>query len=103
MASMGESVTENDFYSIIMGSLSPSYNPYISAVNTTSSVLGTTISAGDLMLTLTEEYEHRALKIKGGKKDDNATFYSNDAGKDQKGESSSKKNVKCHNYGKKGH
>ena len=54
---MGESITENDFYSLIMGSLPPSYNPYISAVNATLSVLGTTVSANDLMLTLTEEYE----------------------------------------------
>ena len=81
---MGKLVTENDLYSIIMGSLPPSYDPYISTVNATSSVLGTTISANDLMLTLTEEYEHRALKTKGREKDNNAAFYSNNAGKDQK-------------------
>ena len=72
-------------------------------MNATLSVLGTTISADDLMLTLTEEYECRTLKTKGRKKDDNTAFYSNNAGKDQKGESSLKKNMKCHNCGKKGH
>ena len=103
MASMRELITENNFYSIIMGSLPPFYDPYISTVNATSSVLGMTISANDLMLTLTEEYEHCTLKTKGGKKDNNATFYSNNARKDQKGESNLKKNMKCHNCGKKGH
>jgi hypothetical protein len=103
LASMGESLTENDFYAIIMGSLPSSYDPYISALNATSSVLGTHLSAEDLMLSITEEFERRALKSKGGKKDDNAAFYSNDAEKGQKGGSSSKRKGECHNCGKKGH
>ena len=82
---MGQKLEDSDFYAIIMGSLPGSYDPYISAVNATLSVLGTTLSANDLILTVTEEYERRILKNKGGKKDDNAAFYSNDAGKDQKG------------------
>jgi hypothetical protein len=50
-----------------------------------------------------EEYGHRTLKSKGGKKEENAAFYSNDTEKDWKGGSSSKKNVVCHNCKKKGH
>jgi hypothetical protein len=88
LASMGELLSETDFYAIIMGSLPVSYYSYISALNATSSVLGTTLSADDLMLTLTDEYEHCTLKSKGGKKEDNAAFYSNDAEKDRKGGSS---------------
>ena len=42
------------------------------------------------------------MKAKGGKKDDNAAFYSNDSGKG-KGGSNSKKNAECYNCGKKGH
>jgi hypothetical protein len=106
LAAMGQPLSENDFYAIILGSLPASYDPYISAVNATSSVLGKTISADDLMLTVTEEYERRNLKNKTGKKDDNAAFYSNDSGKEQKGSSGSnskKKNVECHNCHKKGH
>ena len=61
---MGQPLNENDFYAIILGSLPASYDPYISAVNATSSVLGKTISADDLMLTVTEEYERRNLKNK---------------------------------------
>ena len=106
LAAMGQPLNENDFYAIILGSLPQSYDPYISAVNATSSVLGKTISADDLMLTVTEEYERRNLKNKTGKKDDNAAFYSNDSEKGEKGGSgtnSKKKNVTCHNCHKKGH
>ena len=79
LAAMGQLLNENDFYAIILRSLSQSYNPYISAVNATSSVLGKTISADNLMLTMTEEYEHWNLKNKTSKKDGNAAFYSNNS------------------------
>ncbi|KAF8811780.1 hypothetical protein BYT27DRAFT_7221343 [Phlegmacium glaucopus] len=106
LASMGQSLTKNDFYVIILGSLPSSYNPYISAVSATSSVLGKTLSAGDLMLTITEEYECQNLKSKIGRKDENITFYSNDSGKGRKGgsgSSSKKSSIECFNCHKKGH
>ena len=40
-----------------MGSLPTSYDQYLSALNATSSVLGKQLSADDLMLTITEEFE----------------------------------------------
>ena len=61
LAAMGQLLTEDDFYTIILGSLPLSYDPYISAVNATSSVMGKTISSDDLMLTVTEEYKCRNL------------------------------------------
>ena len=103
LASMGQPLTENDFYAIILGSLPGSYDSYISAINATSSVLDKTLSADDLMLTITEEYERRNLKNKSSKKDENVALYSNDAGKGRKGGSSTKKNVECFNCKKKGH
>jgi transposase InsO family protein len=105
LCAMGHPPADDDFYAIILGSLPPSFEPYISAVNATSSVLGKTLSVDDLMLTITEEYERRMLRAKGGKKDENVAFYSNDSGKGQKGGSSSKKdkNVECFNCHKKGH
>ena len=102
LAAMGQKLEDTDFYAIVMGSLPTSYDPYISAVNATSSVLGKTLSADDLILTVTEEYERRTLKAKSSKKDaDNAAFHSSDAGKDQKG--GQKRKDDCHNCGKKGH
>jgi hypothetical protein len=104
LAAMGHPPSD-DFYAIILGSLPLSYDPYISAVSATSSVTGTTLSADNLMLTITEEYERRNLKAKNGKKDENVAFYSNDSGKGRKGGSSSKKDkdVECFNCHKKGH
>ena len=66
---MGETLSDNDFYAIVMGSLPASYDSYLSAINTTSSVLGTHLSADDLMLTIIEEYERRNLKSKGKSKE----------------------------------
>jgi len=104
LAAMGHPPSEDDFYAIIMGSLPPSFDPYISAVNATSSVIGTTLSAEDLMQTVTEEYERRILNARGSKKDsENAAFYTNDGGKGRKAGPSSRKNVECFNCGKKGH
>ena len=100
---MGEALTKNDFYAIIMGSLPSSFDPYISALNATSSVMGTHLSADDLMLLITEEYKRHALKSKGGKKDDNAAFYSSDARRSKDGGSNSKKDKECHKCHKKGH
>ena len=103
LASMGESLTENDFYAIIMGSLPTSYDSYISALNATSSVVGKHLSSDDLMLSLTEEYEQRALRSKGKQKDKNVAFYSSNAEKGHKGGSNPKRKGECHNCGKKGH
>ena len=62
LAAMGQKLEDTDFYAIVMGSLPSSYDPYISAVNATLSVLERTLSADDLMLTVTEQYERRTLK-----------------------------------------
>lgn len=98
LASMGETLTDEDFYSIIMGSLPPSYDSYLSALNATSSVLGKQLTADDLMLTITEEFERRNLKSKGKGKEENAAFHTGDSKKDKK-----KRQGECHNCGKKGH
>ena len=106
LAVMGQPLNENNFYTIILGSLPQSYDPYISTVNATSSVLGKTISADNLMLTVTGEYEHQNLKNKTGKKDNNVAFYSNNSEKGEKGGScvnSKKKNITYHSCHKKGH
>jgi len=71
---------------------SSSYDTYISALNATSSVLGTHLSADDLMLTITEESERRTLKSKGKAKEENAAFHTSDSKKDKK-----KRKGECHN------
>lgn len=107
LASMGQPPTEEDFYAIILGSLPSSLDAYISAINATSSVTGQTISADDLMMTVTDEAERRSLKAKGARKGDDAAFYFGDSSKGKgagSGKSSSaKRNAECYNCKKKGH
>ena len=81
LASMGQPLAENNFYAIILGSLPASFDSFISALNVISSVLGTTLSPDDLMLTITEEYERQKLKSKSCQKDENVALYSIDTGK----------------------
>ena len=52
LVAMGQPLSKNNFYAIILGSLPSSYDPYISTINATSSVLGETISSDDLILTI---------------------------------------------------
>jgi hypothetical protein len=96
LASMGHSPSEDDFYAIVIGSLPPSYDPYVSALNATSSVLGTFLSPDDLMQTITDEYERRNLG-RTTKREENVAFAAEDDG--HRGRSV----LTCFNCGKKGH
>jgi hypothetical protein len=99
---MGQPPSEDDFYATILGSLPPSFDPYISTVNATSSVLGTSLSPEKLMLTVTEEYKCCVLKQKGAKKEENAAFHAGSSNwKGQGSLSSSSKG--CLTVNKKGH
>jgi hypothetical protein len=57
LAAMGHAPSDDDFYAIVIRSLPPSYDPFISALNATSSVLGTFLTPDDLMQTITDEYD----------------------------------------------
>ena len=96
LSSMGHPPSEDDFYAIVIGSLPPVYDPFISALNATSSVLGTFLTPDDLMQTISNEYDRRNLG-RTSKKEENVAFYT--------GESSwkGKLALKCFNCGKKGH
>src|ERR1700688_411057 len=99
LASMGHPPAEDDFYAIVIGSLPPSYDPFVSALNATSSVLGTFLSPDDLMHTITDEYDRRTLG-RTSKREENVAFYSNDdGGKGKK----RRPELKCFNCQKKGH
>ncbi len=61
LAAMGHTPGADEFYTIILGSLPYSFKPFISALNTTSSVLGTILSPDELMNAFTDEYDRRNL------------------------------------------
>jgi len=82
LASMGSPSGEDEFYVITLSSLPPSYDPYISALNATLSVLGSVLSSDNLMQMIMDEYECRNLG-RGSKKEDNVAFSANDGGESQ--------------------
>ena len=117
LAAMGAPPEDDDFYSIAMSSMPPSYNAYISAVNGTTSVLGKTLSPDDLMQALTEEADtaNTANMKKNQWKEENVAFYGNESGTSQAGPLSWRggcggrhrhshgNSIECFNCGKCGH
>jgi len=73
LAAMGHSPTDDDFYAIVIGSLPPSYDPFISAINATSSVIGNFMSPDEAMKAITDEYDRRVIGRRS-KKEENAAF-----------------------------
>jgi len=61
LAAMGHAPGDDELYAIILGSLPYSFEPFISALNATLSVLGTILSPDDLMQAFTDEYDHQNL------------------------------------------
>ncbi|KDR78120.1 hypothetical protein GALMADRAFT_245146 [Galerina marginata CBS 339.88] len=102
LAAMGQSPSDDDFYSIILGSLPPSYDPHISAISATSSVLGKTLSPDELMRAVTDEFDRRVVNG-NSPKEENKAFYTNESGKGRRGGGGSKKDAECFNCSKRGH
>jgi hypothetical protein len=99
LAAMGHPPGDDEFYAIILGSLPYSFEPFISALNATSSVLGTVLSPDELMNAFTDEYDRRSLSKTPKKEEENAAF-STEEGNGRKGNG---QKGKCYNCGKPGH
>jgi hypothetical protein len=99
LAAMGHTPGDDEFYAIILGSLPYSFEPFISALNATSSVLGTVLSPDELMQAFTDEYDRRSLGKSSKKEEENAAF-STEEGNGRKGNG---QRGKCFNCGKPGH
>ena len=55
LASMGGAISDEDFTSIILGSIPQSYNTYITAITATSSLLNQTLSPTNLIAAICDE------------------------------------------------
>jgi hypothetical protein len=55
LASMGGSITDEDFTTIVLGSIPQSYDTYIAAITATSSLLNQTLSSTNLIDTIRDE------------------------------------------------
>jgi len=99
LAAMGHSPDDDEFYAIILGLLPSSFEPFISALNATSSVLGTVLSPDELMQAFSDEYDRRNIGKSSKKEEENAAF-STEEGNGRKGNN---RKGKCYNCRKPGH
>ena len=107
LASMGAAISDEDFTSVILGSIPQSYDTYIAAITATSSLLNQTLSPTNLIDAIRDESDRRAIKNPKPKKEgQDAAFaagQSSDKGKKGNDESKKSKRVKCYNCKKLGH
>src|SRR5277367_3063863 len=109
LASMGGSITDEDFTSIVLGSIPQSYDTYIAAITATSTLLDKTLSPTNLIDAIRDEADRRTIKNPKSRKDEHDAAFSagqsSGKGKKKGGESlkKSKKGVKCYNCKKFGH
>ena len=114
LASMGRSISDEDFTSIILGSIPLSYDTFISAMSATSTLLGSSLSPTNLIDAINDEADRKAIKtLTKFKKDDHDTaFTAGPQSRDGKrsgrsgsgsGSRKPKKDVECFNCHKKGH
>src|SRR5271168_820277 len=108
LVSMGGSINDEDFTSIVLGSIPPSYDTYIAAITATLSLLDKTLSSTNLIDAIHDEADRRTIKNPKAKKDEQDTAFvaGQSTGKGKKGgkgSKNSKKNLKCYNCQKKGY
>ena len=105
LAALSESIPDQDFAAIILGSLPKSYNTYLSAITATLSVLGKEVDPDALILSMIDEYNHCSVKNRQmkdkGKSD--AAFFAGGSWKGGMGGKGGKSDVECFNCHKKGH
>jgi len=71
---LGHTPGEDEFYAIILRLLPYSFEPFISALNATLSVVGHVLSPDELMQALTNEYNRRNLGKTPKKEEENVAF-----------------------------
>src|SRR5277367_5246867 len=106
LASMGGSISDEDFTSIILGSIPLSYDTYIAAISATSTLLNQSLSPTNLIDAIRDEADRRTIRNPKAKKDESDVAFvagSSEKGKKGEGTKKAKKNVTCYNCHKRGH
>ena len=104
LAAMGKTIADDEYASILLGSLPAAYDATASAMSTTASLTNTTLTPNTVIRLVTDEYDRRALKKPKDGQDE--VLGANAGGKNKnknKGKGKSKKDVECFNCGNRGH
>jgi len=102
LPSMGVTLADHKFSSIIITSLPPIYDPTISSILASTRLSKTTLDPTTVITLITDNYDRRIVTRKKGRKDDKDVAFSAE-GASRSRKSGGRKDVKCHNCGKKGH
>ena len=94
LAAMGKSIPDDEYASILLGSLPPSYAPTLSGIAAAAEISATTPTAATVTKLATDEYDRRTL---GNDKTQDQAFAA-DARKKGK-----KRDIECYNCHKRGH
>ena len=62
LAAMGKTIADDEYASILLGSLPAAYDTTASAMSTTASLTNTTLTPNTVIRLVTDEYDRRALK-----------------------------------------
>ena len=108
LAGMGVRVEDEDYTTILVGSLPESYRPTLSAISANACMNGKDITLNDLIKIITEEYEHKQLTGQlSTKKGENsalsARFNNTNPQNPGKGGNNAITDVECYNCHRKGH
>ena len=102
LAALREDISEEDFATILIGSLPKTYDTYLSAILATMNVLGRALDPDALIQCVGDEFDRRTIANGTGKgKSQDVALYAGDkGGKSKKGKRS---DLECFNCHKKGH
>src|SRR5487761_1616980 len=95
LSAMGKDIDDQEYASILLGSLPPSYEPTTSAINAAADMTGTDITPDQVTRLVTDEYNRRIIKKGKGKTAPDEAFAANG----QKVDRSKAECFNCHKIG----
>ena len=96
LTSMGKTIDDDEFASIILGSLPPSFKSTINAINTAADTAGTDVMPDRVIRLVTDEYDRRILRKGKSKNGPEEAFATN-------GQKRDRRTVECCNCKQTGH
>jgi len=106
LSGMGGAPAEQEYLTILLGSLPKSYGPLLTAITMAASIAGKVLKPENIIIHVNEEFDRRAIETKLLKANENALAASSrgkgkrNKGQDKKG---SKDEIECWGCGKLGH
>ena len=97
LAAMGKSWDDNEFTSVLLDSLPPSYRIVINAINAATDITGVSATPDQVIQIVTDEYDRQVIKL--NKNSSEKAF----ATKSQRRREQCRRNAKCYKCHEKGH